>query len=110
MELFDEPLEECTSSNILAEKSPAHYQYKGKYIMTAVKSGLMIIDQHRAHVRILYERCLQQLKDRTFHSQKVLFPEVVQFPVSERSSSRRFFRRCRAWDLNWKIWAAAVTL
>ena len=84
MELFDEPLEECTSSNILAEKSPAHYQYKGKYIMTAVKSGLMIIDQHRAHVRILYERCLQQLKDRTFHSQKVLFPEVVQFPVSEK--------------------------
>ena len=84
MELFDEPLEECTSSNILAEKSPAHYQYKGKYIMTAVKSGLMIIDQHRAHVRILYERYLQQLKDRTFHSQKVLFPEVVQFPVSEK--------------------------
>ena len=84
MELFDEPSEECTSSNILAEKSPAHYQYKGKYIMTAVKSGLMIIDQHRAHVRILYERYLQQLKDRTFHSQKVLFPEVVQFPVSEK--------------------------
>ena len=88
MELFDEPSEECTSSNILAEKSPAHYQYKGKYIMTAVKSGLMIIDQHRAHVRILYERYLQQLKDRTFHSQKVLFPEVVQFPVSEKEIGR----------------------
>ena len=52
--------------------------------MTAVKSGLMIIDQHRAHVRILYEQYLQQLKERTFHSQKVLFPEVVQFPVSEK--------------------------
>ena len=33
-----------TSQSILAEKSPAHYQYKGKYVMTAVKSGLMIID------------------------------------------------------------------
>ena len=71
------------ANSILAEKSPAHYQYKGKYIMTAVKSGLMIIDQHRAHVRILYEQYLQQLHDQTSHSQKVLFPEVVQFSVTE---------------------------
>lgn len=110
MELFDEPLEECTSSNILAEKSPAHYQYKGKYIMTAVKSGLMIIDQHRAHVRILYERYLQQLKDRTFHSQKVLFPEVVQFPVSEKVIFEKILPEMQSMGLNWKIWAAAVTL
>ena len=32
---------------------PEHYQYKQRYILTSVKSGLMIIDQHRAHVRIL---------------------------------------------------------
>ena len=83
--LFSETeLPETTPSSVLEEKSPSHYQYKGKYIMTAVKSGLMIIDQHRAHVRILYELYLQQLKERTFHSQKVLFPEVVQFPVSEK--------------------------
>ena len=72
-----------TSQGILAEKSPAHYQYKGKYVMTAVKSGLMIIDQHRAHVRVLYERYLEQIQQQTSHSQKVLFPEVLQFPVSD---------------------------
>lgn len=72
-----------TSQSILAEKSPAHYQYKGKYVMTAVKSGLMIIDQHRAHVRVLYERYLEQMQQQTSHSQKVLFPEVLQFPVSD---------------------------
>lgn len=71
------------SQSILAEKSPAHYQYKGKYVMTAVKSGLMIIDQHRAHVRVLYERYLEQIQQQTSHSQKVLFPEVLQFPVSD---------------------------
>lgn len=48
----DEPAPSA-EHNEIAEKSPAHYQYKGRYIMTAVKSGLMIIDQHRAHVRIL---------------------------------------------------------
>ena len=88
MELFDNPDQEASAgtspSSIIAEKSPSHYQYKGKYIMTAVKSGLMIIDQHRAHVRILFEQYLRQLKERTFHSQKVLFPEVVQFPMSEK--------------------------
>ena len=51
--------------------------------MTAVKSGLMIIDQHRAHVRVLYEQYLAQLAAHENHSQKVLFPEVVQFPASD---------------------------
>lgn len=75
--------EESGQTNIIAEKSPTHYQYKGKYIMTAVKSGLMIIDQHRAHVRVLYEQYLAQLVAHENHSQKVLFPEVVQFPASD---------------------------
>ena len=63
--------------------SPAHYQYKGCYIMTAVKSGLMIIDQHRADLRIRYERCLGSLSRRVARTQRVLFPEVVQFAPSE---------------------------
>ncbi len=63
----------------IEEKSPVHYQYKGQYIMTAVKSGLMIIDQHRAHIRILYERYLAQIATRKAYSQKMLFPETVQF-------------------------------
>ena len=68
---------------MIEDKSPAHYQYKGSYIMTAVKSGLMIINQHRAHVRILYEAYLRQLSEHKVHSQKVLFPEMVQFSVSD---------------------------
>ena len=67
----------------IEDKSPAHYQYKGRYILTAVKSGLMLIDQHRAHVRILYEQYLKQITDRNGASQKVLFPEVVQFSATE---------------------------
>jgi DNA mismatch repair protein mutL len=73
-----------TNESMIEEKSPSHYQYKGSYIMTAVKSGLMIIDQHRAHIRILYEDYLRQLSSHKAHSQKVLFPEVVQFTVSDK--------------------------
>lgn len=82
--LFTQPAEKSKDEPLTAEKSPSHYQYKGKYIMTAVKSGLMIIDQHRAHVRILYEQYMRDLGSHHEASQKVLFPEVVQFPASEQ--------------------------
>ncbi|MBQ8656132.1 MAG: DNA mismatch repair endonuclease MutL [Prevotella sp.] len=76
-----EPL--ADNAPLLEDKSPAHYQYKGKYIMTTVKSGLMIIDQHRADERILYERYMEQLRSHTASTQRVLFPEVVQFAPSD---------------------------
>ena len=72
-----------TPETVLSEKSPSHYQYKGKYQMTAVKSGLMIIDQHRADMRILYDRYMEHMNNHTANTQKLLFPEVVQFAPSE---------------------------
>lgn len=65
------------------ETSTQHYQYKGRYILTSVKSGLMVIDQQRAHIRILYDRYLSQIENRKGASQGMLFPDIVQFPVSE---------------------------
>lgn len=70
-------------AGIADEKSPVHYQYKGKYIMTAVKSGLMIIDQNRAHMRILYDKYLSMIENRSGSSQQMLFPEMIQFSPSE---------------------------
>lgn len=72
-------MEESSSTEISSE----HYQYKGRYILTSVKSGLMVIDQQRAHVRILYDRYLAQIKTCKSASQGVLFPDIVQFPPSE---------------------------
>ncbi|HBQ56949.1 MAG TPA: DNA mismatch repair endonuclease MutL [Porphyromonadaceae bacterium] len=66
--------------------SPKHYQYKEKYILTSVKSGLMIIDQHRSHVRILFEKYLSQITNRKGISQRVLFPERIELTSSEASS------------------------
>ncbi len=73
------------SDTLIADKSPSHYQYKGRYIMTAVKSGLMIIDQHRAHVRILYEHYQTLQKNRQWVSQKLLFPEIIQLTAAEQT-------------------------
>ena len=82
-ELFGVDAEAEHASPMIEDKSPEHYQYKGKYIMTAVKSGLMIIDQHRAHVRILYDSYIRQMQSRTGSTQKILFPEMVQFAMSD---------------------------
>jgi hypothetical protein len=70
-------------TELIAERSPLHYQYKGQYIMSAVKSGLMIIDQHRADIRIRYERYLNQLNQHAARTQRLLFPEITQFSPAE---------------------------
>ena len=65
------------------EQGGTHFQLKGRYILTSVKSGVMLIDQHRAHIRILYERYMHLLQQKKGSSQGVLFPEIVQLPPSE---------------------------
>ena len=52
-------------------------QVHNKYIMSQIKSGIMVIDQQAAHERILYERFLLHLEDRKGASQQSLFPQTV---------------------------------
>ncbi len=71
------------NSNVNIEKGAQHFQYKGRFILTSVKSGLMLIDQHRAHICVLFERYMNQIREKRGVSQGVLFPEIVQLPASE---------------------------
>ncbi|MFR9165568.1 MAG: DNA mismatch repair endonuclease MutL [Dysgonomonas sp.] len=75
---FDEN-EKAASQGVL------HYQYKNKYILTSVKNGLMIIDQRRAHIRILFDGFLSNIKLKRGVAQRVLFPEIIEFSPSEAS-------------------------
>lgn len=54
-------------------------QLHNKYILSQIKSGLMIIDQHVAHERILYEKALSRLETDIPFSQQLLFPITIQF-------------------------------
>ena len=72
------------SSDLPSDRSPVHYQYKGQYIMTAVKSGLMVIDQHRADIRILFESYASAgSAEGGAASQRLLFPETMQLSPSD---------------------------
>jgi len=85
--IFDEQSEAVSPSSnplpLTSDISPLHYQYKGRYVMTAVKSGLMVIDQHRADVRIRYERYIRQLADAPSQTQRLLFTETVDLTPAE---------------------------
>lgn len=54
------------------------YQLHKKYILAQIRSGLMIIDQHVAHERILYERALKRFTSQNPSSQQLLFPETLE--------------------------------
>lgn len=58
-------------------------QFNGQYIITAINGGLMLIEQHRAHTRILYDRYMLQLQNKRGASQGMLFPELLQVSPSE---------------------------
>ncbi len=58
-------------------------QLRGKYIAWPADNGLMVIDQHRAHGVILFERFMAGLATREMASQRILFPEMIQLTVSQ---------------------------
>lgn len=55
------------------------WQLHDRYILTQIRSGLMILDQNAAHERILYERALQHIEEGVGMSQQLLFPQTVEF-------------------------------
>lgn len=59
------------------------YQLKGHYILLSVKSGLMLIDQRRAHIRTLFDTYLSQLETKQGFSQRLLFPEILELSPAE---------------------------
>lgn len=65
------------------ETRAENYQYKNRYILTGIKSGLLMIDQHRAHTRILFDLFLNQIENSQGVSQQVLFPEVLELSADD---------------------------
>lgn len=65
------------------ENKKTAYQLHNKYIITTVKSGMLVIDQHRAHQRVLYEDFLQHITVKESMSQQLLFPVKVYLSPQE---------------------------
>ena len=74
-EIFSQTIESFTQKRVL--------QLKQKYILSPVKSGLMVIDQKRAHERILFEQFMEVLKSESVASQQQLFPQTIELDAGD---------------------------
>ena len=59
------------------------WQVHKKYIISEINSGMVVIDQHVAHERVLYEECLKAFELKVMSSQTLLFPEEIEFSKDE---------------------------
>ena len=62
------------------------WQVHTKYIISEIKSGLVVIDQHVAHERVLFEQAMEAMEGSPLPSQTLLFPEVVELPAEDFST------------------------
>lgn len=69
--------------NEVEKAKTATYQIHKKYIVSPIKSGMLIIDQQRAHQRILYEQFLKNITIQQANSQQLLFPLTLYFSGNE---------------------------
>ncbi len=98
---FPRPVETSTSGETpdqivppTTNFSPIFWQFADIYILAQVKGKLLLIDQHTAHERVLYEKILKNLGERKAESQELLFPETVELTPTEFqafSENRQFF-------------------
>lgn len=81
-ELPDPELPEQKSSDD-DQPTGSYVTIANRYITTPVRNGLMIIDRHRAHVRVLYERIMDCIAEGPIATQRMIFPETVSLSPSE---------------------------
>ena len=66
-----------------ARETSLLWQLHGKYILTQIRSGMMIIDQNAAHERVLFEKAMHSLESGFGLSQQLLFPHTLEFGPAE---------------------------
>lgn len=65
------------------EKTTTTYQIHKKYIVSSIKSGMLVVDQNKAHQRVLYEKFLENITVQSASSQQLLFPLTLYFSTEE---------------------------
>ena len=66
-----------------SQRKVTYLQVGGRYIVTGNRQGMTLIDQHRAHICVLYDRYHQQISHRQGFSQHELFPEIVEISPAD---------------------------
>lgn len=89
-EIIEKPVQPAEEKVLFANTSVQPvakpcFQYKNRYLVTTLKSGMAIIDQHRAHLQILFEQYQKSIRQQKAASQQMLFPAIVDFTPAEET-------------------------
>jgi DNA mismatch repair protein MutL len=84
----ENPSEAISGTGRNAEPRSHYLQLNQSYILAVVKSGVLLIDQHLAHCRILFEKFLKEMETNSGHSQQELFPQPFTLNANDASLLR----------------------
>lgn len=74
--------------NTVIDNKNLYIQLQQAYIITTVKSGLLVVDQHLAHMRVLYEKYMKEMDNNQEASQQELFPQHISLNANDASLLR----------------------
>ena len=83
--LWNMEMKESQSAYSEIDLSVPKFQFRGQYIVFPSRRGLMVVDQHRAHVCVLFHQNMQCVTVNARPTQKELFPAIIQFDKTEAS-------------------------
>ena len=86
-----------------AQEGKAIWQLHNKYILSQIRTGLMIVDQHVAHERVLYERALASFENAVPVSQQLLFPHTVQLSPGDFALAKELIPHLQAIGFELKL-------
>ncbi|MBI3134996.1 MAG: DNA mismatch repair endonuclease MutL [Bacteroidetes bacterium] len=101
-------LHEDLSAGQEGKKKP--FQVNDKYILTSVKNGFMLIDQYRAHCRILFDEMMAKITDGNVKSQQLLFPEELIIDKTEKVFWQQLFSTLQAVGFDLQLEGDAVKI
>jgi DNA mismatch repair protein MutL len=99
-----------TSAPVVTENETGIFQYQQKYIVRAVRQGLMIIDQQAAHERVLFEKYINQLKGKAGNSQQSLFPQTITFSSPDFALLLEMEKEIVALGFRWEVFGKNALL
>jgi DNA mismatch repair protein MutL len=99
------PPQNTFNKDILLDSVSSTFQLHGSYIITQVKSGMMIIDQQAAHERILYEKFLSNMEKHHAASQQFLFPQTLELSPSDYAILMEIEEEVRALGFSYNIFS-----
>jgi DNA mismatch repair protein MutL len=89
---------------------PVLWQLQNKYILVPTEDGIMIVDQHAAHERVLYERAVARFNEGHTKSQQLLFPHTIQMTAGDAALANQLLPHLEQIGFSLKLFGSTTVI